>query len=58
MRLGGGGQEEGVQRRRFGEMACIVLNQNNKALPQPLTYGNPNRLLSSPCTRGSVATGG
>ena len=34
-------------------MACIVLNQDNKALPQPLSYGNPDRLLSSP-TREEV----
>lgn len=44
--------------RRFREMACIVLNQDNKALPQPLSYGNPDRLLSSPSTRGSVAPWG
>lgn len=29
-------------------MACIVPGQDNKALPQPLSYGNPDRLLSLP----------
>lgn len=55
----------GEQGRRKGRLqpqarhrgGCIVLNQDNEALPQPLSYGNPNRLLSSPCTRGSAAPG-
>lgn len=29
-------------------MACIVPGQDNKALPQLLSYGNPDRLLSLP----------
>lgn len=33
-------------------MACIVPGQDNKALPQPLSYGNPDR-LSLPA-RGEV----
>lgn len=28
------------------EVSCIVLRQDNQALPQPLSYGNPKRLLS------------
>lgn len=40
-------------RRRLRGMACIVPGQDNKALPQPLPHGNPDRLLSLPA-RGEV----
>lgn len=34
--------------RQLRGIACIVPSQDKKALPEPLSYGNPDRLLSLP----------